>query len=132
VILARLERLREYITILESVQQYDFKRYNEDPLIYSAAERNLHLAIECLLDIGNHIIADKGYERPETYSDVFRILYKNNFISQQMFDNIDGMSAFRNILVHDYLRLDRKRIYQTIQERTRYLEELGSVFTKIL
>ena len=132
VLSARLERLREYLRILVSIQEYDCDRFIQDPFIHGTAERNLHLAIECLLDIGNHIIADLGYAKPESYADIFRILNENQVISLQLYKNLEGMAAFRNILVHDYLRLDRKRVHQVIKDKTQYLEELGSVFASML
>jgi uncharacterized protein YutE (UPF0331/DUF86 family) len=132
VLSARLERLREYLNILESVQQYDCKRFVEDPFIHGTAERNLHLAIECLLDIGNHIIADRGYAKPESYEDVFHILYQNEVINPELYKNLQGMAAFRNILVHDYMRLDKTRVHQMIKDKTCYLEELGAVFADML
>ena len=132
VLSARLERLREYLGILVTIQEYDCDRFIQDPFIHGTAERNLHLAIECLLDIGNHIIADLGYTKPESYADIFRILTENQVIPLQLYKNLEGMAAFRNVLVHDYLRLDRKRVHQVIKDKTQYLEELGSVFAKML
>ena len=132
VLSARLERLREYLGILVSIQEYDCDRFIQDPFIYGTAERNLHLSIECLLDIGNHIIADLGYAKPESYADIFRILTENQVIPLQLYKNLEGMAAFRNVLVHDYLRLDRKRVHQVIKDKTQYLEELGSVFANML
>lgn len=132
VLASRLERLHEYLDMLEKIRNYDCAHFIEDPFIHSTAERNLHLAIECLLDIGNHIIADRGFTKPESYADILRILCKNQIISEELNANLEGIAAFRNILVHDYLRLDRERIFQMIQNRTRYLEELGSVFASLL
>jgi uncharacterized protein YutE (UPF0331/DUF86 family) len=124
--------LREYLNILKSIQQYDCRRFVEDPFIHSTAERNLHLAIECLLDIGNHIIADRGYAKPESYEDVFHILYQNEVINPELYKNLQGMAAFRNILVHDYMRLDKTRVHHMINDKTCYLEELGAVFADML
>ena len=132
VLSARLERLREYLGLLVSIQEYDCDRFIQDPFIHGTAERNLHLAIECLLDIGNHIIADLGYAKPESYADIFRILTENQVIPLQLYKNLEGMAAFRNVLVHDYLRLDRARVHQAIKDKTQYLEELGSVFANML
>jgi len=42
------------------------------------------------------------------------------------------MAAFRNMLVHDYMNLDRSRIYQIIQSKTSCLEELGKIFVKMI
>jgi uncharacterized protein YutE (UPF0331/DUF86 family) len=132
VLVVRLERLRGYLDILESIQKIDSKRFLQDPFIHGTAERNLHLAIECLLDIGNHVIADKGYGRPESYADIFRILNQERVISDQLYKDLEGMAGFRNVLVHDYMHLDRTRVYQTIQTKTRHLEKLGDIFTKML
>jgi uncharacterized protein YutE (UPF0331/DUF86 family) len=129
---ARLERLRGYLKILESVQKYDCNRFIEDPFIHGTAERNLHLAIECVLDIGNHIIANRGYQKPESYTDIFRVLHQNQLIPDQLYENLDGMAAFRNVLVHDYMNLDRSRVYQIIKAKTPYLEELGNIFAEMI
>lgn len=132
IIAARLERLQEYLTNLEAVQQFDCKRFVDDPFVHGTAERNLHLAIECLLDIGNHIIADRNYSKPESYADIFKILSDEQVISQDLYNNLEGMAAFRNILVHDYMRLNRKRVYEIIKLNTCYLKELGVVFAALL
>lgn len=131
VLLVRLEKLREYLAILESVQKYDCKDFVADPFIHGTAERNMHLAIECLLDIGNHVIVDRGYQKPESYADVFRILHENEVITSKLYKNLEGMAAFRNVLVHDYLRLDRTKVHQIVTKKTRFLEELGSVFAEM-
>lgn len=128
----RLEKLGEYISLLEQVQEFGFQRFLDDPLIRGAAERNLHLAIECLLDIGNHIIVDRDYRKPESYADIFLILTDNNLISHDLFQQLDGMSAFRNLLVHDYLRLDPKKVFGIIATKTPSLARLGRVFSELL
>jgi len=44
ILTARLERLRGYLEILETVQKYDCNRFVEDPFIHGTAERNLQKA----------------------------------------------------------------------------------------
>lgn len=132
VLSARLEKLEEYIALLEQVQGFGFQRFLDDPLVRGAAERNLHLAIECLLDIGNHLIVDRGYRKPESYADIFHILSDNNLISPDLFQQLDGVSAFRNLLVHDYLRLDPEKVFGIITTRTSSLARLGKVFSELL
>ena len=132
VLISRLERLQNYLKILKAIPQYDINLFLKDPFIHGTAERNLHLAIECLLDIGNHIIADRGFERPENYSDVFRILRDNQVIGDSLYRKLEGMASFRNVLVHDYINLDRSRVYQIIRDKTQYLERLGEQFSQML
>ena len=131
-IAVRLERLREYIKILKSIQKQDIQTFKKDPFIHGTAERYLHLSIECLLDIGNHIISDHGYRKPETYAEVFQVLGEENIITPRLLKELEGMAAFRNILVHDYLKLDLSQIYRIIQEKTKALEQLGQVYASLL
>lgn len=132
VLAARLERLRDYLAILESIQNYDVDRFVKDPFIHGTAERNLHLTIECLLDIGNHVISDRGYPKPESYADIFRILAEQDVIPNALFEELAGMAAFRNVLVHDYLRLDRKKVYQILREKLPLLKKMGQIFAELL
>lgn len=129
---ARLERVREYLAILDSVLGYDEKRFLSDPFIYSTAERNLHLVIEALIDIGNHIISDRGYPKPETYAEVFYILREKQVIHETLFNDIDGMTSFRNLLVHDYLKIDRKQVYQLLKMRLAALKRLAAVYAELI
>ena len=132
VLTARLERLVEYIKILKVVQEYDLERFVEDPFIHGTAERNLHLAIECLLDIGNHVISDRDYPKPENYADIFRILNDQGVIPGRLLDDLQGMAAFRNVLVHDYLRLDRGKVYRIVCEKTEVMEKLAAIYVGML
>jgi uncharacterized protein YutE (UPF0331/DUF86 family) len=129
---ARLERVREYLDILDSVLKFDERIFLSDPFIYSTAERNLHLIIEALIDIGNHVISDRGYPKPETYAEVFRILRDRDVISENLFNQIDGMTSFRNLLVHDYLKIDRKQIYQLLKTRLSALKSLAGVYAELI
>lgn len=132
IIAARLERLRQYLKTLREVEKFGQERFKTDPFIHGTAERYLHLTIECLLDIGNHIIADHGYQKPESYGEIFEILAKNNIISHELLQELSGMAAFRNVLVHDYLRLDLDLVYRIIQKKLRVFEKLGEVYAEFL
>ncbi|WP_269085178.1 HepT-like ribonuclease domain-containing protein [Neomoorella mulderi] len=40
---------------------------------FAIAEHHLRRALEALLDIGRHIVAKKGYDRPEDYKSINRL-----------------------------------------------------------
>lgn len=132
VLAIRLEKLRTYLSILDSTLEYDVERFCSDPFIYSTAERNLHLAIECVLDVGNHIISDSGYPKPDSYADIFRILEEKNIICATLFTEINGMAAFRNLLVHDYIKIDHVQVYQILNTKLPSLKRLAAVYTELL
>ena len=132
VLLSRLARLKEYIGFLKRVQKLGIKRFHEDPFVHGAAERYLHLSLECLLDIGNHIIADQGWEKPETYGEIFSVLASEKVISKAFLRRFEGMAAFRNLLVHDYIRLDRRRVFEVIDKKLKDIEALGKIYGRFV
>jgi uncharacterized protein YutE (UPF0331/DUF86 family) len=97
-IIARLERLREYIVTLKAILKYDVDKFKADVFVHVTAERYLQLSIECLLDIGNHIISDRGYRKPDTYAEIFEILAEEKIISKKLLRELEGMAAFAMFL----------------------------------
>ncbi|APM39264.1 type VII toxin-antitoxin system HepT family RNase toxin [Clostridium kluyveri] len=128
IVISRINQLNEYVNILKTIKKYDKETYIKDPLIYGAAERFLHLSIECILDIGNHVISDMGYRKPENNRDIFLVLYENNILDEKIKINLCNMASFRNILVHDYIKLDRELVYGIINNDLKDIEE----FVKII
>lgn len=114
VVLARLGKLNEYISFLNNIGKYSKEEYAKDPFVYGSTERFLHLAIECVLDISNHVISDMRFRKPDNNRDVFEVLFENKIIDKNIKNNLCNMAGFRNILVHDYIKLDREIVYDII------------------
>ena len=67
------------------------------------------------MDIGNHIVSLNNIERPETFSDIIKILAKHNVISEELSTRLIKMVRFRNLLGHFYLEIDNEIIYNILQ-----------------
>jgi len=59
-------------------------------------------------------------------------LTEDNIISKEMLKELEGMTAFRNVLVHDYLKLDLDKIYDIVQAKLKYIKELTTVYASFL
>jgi uncharacterized protein YutE (UPF0331/DUF86 family) len=105
----RLGKLDEYLAILQELRRYTFEEFVADPEHYRSVERFLQLAIETLTDLGNHVIADLRLGTVASYSDIPRLLHEAGYISVEIRENWIRMIGFRNVLVHDYLDVDRRR-----------------------
>ncbi|MCJ7636894.1 MAG: DUF86 domain-containing protein [Nitrososphaeraceae archaeon] len=84
--------------------------------IYGLAERYLQLTIDCLLDIGNHIIANLELKKPEKLQDIFLILGENSILPKHFAKKVAKMAGFRNILVHGYSDIDENIVYDSLIE----------------
>jgi uncharacterized protein YutE (UPF0331/DUF86 family) len=132
VIRKRLNKLDEYLSHLRNLQRYDLEEFTREPERYGSAERFLQLAIECINDIGNHIIADEHLGIVNWYSDIPAILADKGHIESELSEKWLQMIGFRNILVHEYLEIDRRIVYEVLQNHIVDLMEIRKTFAKFL
>lgn len=128
----RLEKLNESLDYLEQAQVYTFEEFVSDIEVHSAVERNLQLAIEALNDMASHVVADEGLGTVEQAQDLPSIFEEQDLIDSELRDTWSDMIGFRNVLVHDYVDLDRELVYEVVQERLDDIEQLQVVFAEFL
>jgi uncharacterized protein YutE (UPF0331/DUF86 family) len=119
----RLDALLGYLARLERFTAIERAQFAADADTHHLAERYLHLAVESALDIAHHLIADSGYESPETYRDAFAILARHAVIDPELAERLQAWAGFRNVLVHAYLDIDHGLAWDAI---ARHLDDLRS------
>ena len=132
VILKRLNKLDEYLQVLYDLQKYSMEEFLSNPEHYGSVERFLHMAIETTIDIGSHIVSSLGLGEVNWYSDIAAIMEEKGYISVELREKWIRIVGFRNILVHQYLEVDRKIVYDVLQNKLGDLEELKKVFASFL
>ena len=105
-ILRKLSELDEYFKQIKEFEEITVLQYSDDWKIQRIIERTLQMMIETCVDIASHIIADKGYRVPKSYSDAFKVLLDEKIVSSRLFDVLQKMAKFRNIVVHHYDKVD--------------------------
>ena len=106
VVESKLRFLQEYLTDLAEYEDFSLNDYRIKKKDQRFVERTLHLACESCIDIAAHIISRKGLREPRDNKDLFVILFENSIISEQAHNTMIKMARFRNIIVHDYARID--------------------------
>jgi len=120
----RLGKIEEYLGILDRLRRFSRDEFLEEPERYGSAERFLHLSIEAINDLGNHIIADLNLGDVNWQSDIPNILFEKGHLSKELRDKWIKMIGFRNVLVHEYLSIDRELVYDTLHNNLRDFREL--------
>lgn len=98
----QLALLQDYLALLKDTQGMSRENFLTSKKEILTAERCLQLAIECLINIGNHIVASEGYRAPKDYGDVFQVLGENGVVNIEDVQILKEMVKFRNRLVHLY------------------------------
>ena len=109
-VLRKISELDEYQNQVQEFKGITVKQYREDWKKQRIVERTLQMMIETCLDIANHIVADRGYRVPVSYADIFKVLGENNVLEKKLVDRMEKMAKFRNVLVHQYEKIDSEII----------------------
>ncbi|MBI5563025.1 MAG: DUF86 domain-containing protein [Deltaproteobacteria bacterium] len=86
------------------------------------------MAIEALIDVSNHIIAQERLGKPEDYADVLRTMAHELNLSGEVLRRLDKTARFRNLLVHVYWKVNDAEIHAAMRSGLEDLE----VFQKAL
>ena len=100
--------------------------------MHHLAERFLHLACECILDIAQHVIADQGYRQATSYKDAMDVLCEEGLLDRDLADRLKGWMGFRNVLVHLYLTIDHGRTYDAIRDDLSDLGQFAVAMARLL
>jgi uncharacterized protein YutE (UPF0331/DUF86 family) len=110
-ILAKLDELDGYIRELRAVAPQDFAAYQKTEK-KRACERLLQIAVECVIDICNLFVTGLRLGLPAEENDLFEKLADAGVISPHMGNTLKEMKGFRNILVHEYARVDDEIVHR--------------------
>lgn len=132
VVRRRLDALSQYLEILGRSARYSEEEFLASPERYGSAERFLQLALEGLLDLGSHVIADGELGVVNQGRDVPRIFREQGLIDRDLEQRWLRMIGFRNILVHAYLDIDRQQVHHVLQDNLDDIRRLQRVFAGFL
>ncbi|MGV9102776.1 MAG: type VII toxin-antitoxin system HepT family RNase toxin [Candidatus Thorarchaeota archaeon] len=128
----RLTRLTESMKLLRGFAQEKKSVFLENQIKLGAAKYYLLEAIQVCLDIGNHIIGSMGWERPQDYASVFRILQKNQVLPKELADKLEEMARFRNRIVHLYGDFDNEILYSVLNKDISDIDSFATHIVKFM
>lgn len=115
-IIERIKTMTSYVDFLQE-HRVSERELRDDYILRSAIERNLQLAIESALDIGEMVISMEDLDKPETYREVIEILEKHDILPSDFAERFSEAAGLRNILVHMYTDVDPSIIAEVLNKR---------------
>jgi uncharacterized protein YutE (UPF0331/DUF86 family) len=125
-VLRKLADLEQYLVQVGEYRGLDVEAYRADWKTQRIVERTLQMAIEVCADVANHLIADRGLRVPATYAEAFEVLAEASFLSARDRDAMIRMMGFRNIVVHEYARVDAEIVVRILREHLADLARFGA------
>lgn len=132
IIIRKLASLAEYYTDLEdSKKELNWEIFSKNKVMRRYVERTLQIAIEACLDIASHIISYEGFREPENNQDTFQVLIEEGVLNNDLGQRLKKMAQFRNVIVHDYIKLKPEIVYSVLQKNTKDISEYANRIKKI-
>ena len=132
VVLSRVTKIRESVRRLVALATLSEKAFRSDPDACAIAERHLQIAIQSVIDIGNHVVADLDLGVPTDYKGIFALLAKRRIVSKPLAKRLAAMAGMRNVLVHDYLDVDLGLVHRTLRHDLRDFERFIAAVLKLV
>jgi len=115
-ILGKIDQLEGYLRELRTIVPPDFAAYQKVEK-RRACERLLQLSIEAVIDVCHLLVTGLRLGIPAEEDDLFEKLEAAGVISPQTRETLREMKGFRNILVHEYARIDDRMVYEVARSR---------------
>ncbi|MBE8540155.1 type VII toxin-antitoxin system HepT family RNase toxin [Geoglobus acetivorans] len=110
-------RLAEYILRFErhlkgavNLKSKDVKDY----FIYNTLAMECFQAANTLMDLAQYIVAKKKLGFPSTYRELFEILEKEGYISEDELRTFKRLIFLRNLIAHEYYRISESELLEMV------------------
>lgn len=104
--------------------------FEEDFMKQDAISINLQRACEQCIDLANHTIKTFKLGLPKESRESFRLLAMGKVIPQDLEHRLEGMVGFRNVLVHEYQRMDIELMVKVIEHHLDDLVEFTNCIVR--
>jgi uncharacterized protein YutE (UPF0331/DUF86 family) len=132
VINAMIDLIEENLRLIKEIKMQGFESFSNNFRDIQAAKHSLQESIEACLDIGSHIIAEKGFRRADDYKDIYKVLEEERIIDLVLSVKLQEMAQFRNLLVHRYGKIDTKRIFIIMSEDINDIKQFVNTILKYI
>ncbi len=91
---------------------------------------NVQMAIQNCIDLATHVVGDDNLGIPGSTNEIFYLLEDNGYISDDITEKMVAAVGLRNLIVHEYVRVDLKQVYQIAHNEIEDLHEFVQVVLK--
>lgn len=115
-VLARLDDLDGFLRELRTIAPRNLDEYRQTEK-KRACERLVQVAVEALIDVCALLVSGLRLGIPGEEDDLLERLTRADVFSRATAQTLGRMKGLRNLLVHEYGRINDQIVYETIRDR---------------
>lgn len=116
-IAAKIARIREYLSILETLRENCVARMKSDKVHRGSVLYYLYMTADSCIALAEMVIKLKNLRKPQSYSETIDILGENRILPDDFAYEFARIAGFRNFLAHDYEKIDYEDICQVMLKK---------------
>lgn len=128
----KLFRLKEICKILDESRMTPRDVFLKDHTLNGSAMFNLLIGITIILDVGQHLLTQFAQRTAKEYKEVVPLLAEEKIISREFGGENEKIPSFRNMLVHDYDKIDLNLVYEYLQKAPDIFREFAKYFVEYM
>ncbi len=128
-VLEKLESLRRCVERIRSKTPASAQKLREDWDLQDIIAVNLERAVQLCVDLGLHVVSDRGVSAPQTMAGTFAALERESLIDSEIAKRLAKAVGFRNIAVHAYRDIDWEIVHRIVVD---HLEDFSGFARQIL
>lgn len=128
-LIGKVANLETCLARIRAVYDGNRSEFLQNLLAQESVLLNLQRACENIIDIANMAVAELGLGVPASTRESFELLEKAGIISPEVELKMASMVGFRNLLVHQYFRIDSEKVADLIENDLQDLQYFASTLT---
>ena len=131
-ILAKAGSVKRHLNRIFEKRDITLGTFLKDIDIQESILFNIQMAVQNCIDIAAHIISDEGFGVPGSTNEMFYLLEENGYLDNEITEKMVKAVGLRNLVVHEYSKIDLERIFEVAQKDITDLNEyLRCIFNKL-
>ena len=131
-IIAKASSVKRHLNRIKEKRNTDLETFLKDLDRQESILFNLQMAIQNCVDIAAHIISEEGFGVPGSTNEMFYLLEDNSYISAEITEKMVKAIGFRNLIVHEYSRVELKQVFEVAKNEIEDLEKFFlAIFSKL-
>jgi len=127
VLSSKTDAARRHVARIVEKRQVDLPVFLEDLDLQESILFNFQMAIQSCIDIASHVVAEEELGIAGSTNELFYLLEENGIIPTALAERMVQAVGFRNLIVHEYGRVNLEIVYRAARENLDDLLEFMQV-----
>ena len=115
-VLAKASSVKRHLNRIIEKRHTDLQTFLQHIDCQESILFNLQMAIQNCIDIAAHIVSEEGLGIPGSTNEMFYLLEENGYLNNELTEKMVKAVGFRNLIVHEYGKIDLEQVFEVAQE----------------